>query len=246
MTDLTATNDKKYKIRVIQTEKSKIPQIQGAKQNILLKHPFSLFVVGKTGSGKTMTILNLINEEWGYKNYFKNIIVFSPTAGTCDDQFKNIVPDDNIISNPSNEFIDMLFDSQKEELTKKSIHKIPRLLLIFDDCQGNKEFEKNLTKIFVKNRHYSISCIYMAQSFKNSLPKSARLQASGVILFPASNSENNVFIEEFCPPRIKKKDFHEMITYCHTEPYNFMFINNQVKTNEKYRHNFDTILKLKD
>ena len=233
-----------YKIQVIDTKKSKIPQIKAAKDGILLKAPFSLLVNGKTGSGKSMAILNLISQPWGYKNYFDKIIVFSPTAGICDDLWDGIVSEDNIINNPQPEFIDMIFDSQKKQLKqKKHIHLIDKVLIIFDDCQGvSKHFDKELTKIFVKNRHFNISCVWMGQSYKRSLPRAARLQASGVMLCPASNSETQNFIEEYAPPNMSKKQFQQLIDYCLSDPYNFLFINTQVPFNSRYRKNFDEIL----
>ena len=71
----------KYDIKVIQTDKSKIPQRTAAKDQVMPRFPFSMMITGSSGSGKTNLIINIMTDPELYGKYFHRIAIFSPTAG---------------------------------------------------------------------------------------------------------------------------------------------------------------------
>ena len=77
----------KYKITAIPTDKSKIPLRACQKDCIIPKAPFSLMISGRSGSGKTNVLINILTNKDLLKDYFHYIVVFSPTAGKYYDSY---------------------------------------------------------------------------------------------------------------------------------------------------------------
>ena len=90
---------KDYSIDVIETLKSKIPQRRAAKDQIMPRYPFSMMITGSSGSGKTNLMINILTKMNLYGKYFHKIIVFSPTAGSTDDMYKQLkLPKENFVA----------------------------------------------------------------------------------------------------------------------------------------------------
>ena len=109
-----------YKIEALPTEKSSIPQRPVQKAGVLPRHPFSLVVSGRSGSGKTVCMLNILTKKSMLKGYFHYIIVLSPTAGETDDTYDVLdLPDENFIKDFSGEYLNRLIESRKDLIKKK-------------------------------------------------------------------------------------------------------------------------------
>ena len=76
-----------YEIKPLETEKNKIPLRSCMKKGIIARFPSSTCISGRSGSGKTQLLLNLLTNEKLLGNYFHYIIVFSPTANETDDTY---------------------------------------------------------------------------------------------------------------------------------------------------------------
>ena len=64
------------KIEKIETEKNNIPQRAKMKDKTILPFPFSLIISGRSGSGKTNLLINLLLNSNIYGSYFQYIMVF--------------------------------------------------------------------------------------------------------------------------------------------------------------------------
>ena len=76
-------------IIVYKSLKDSAPQIQAVKEKLLPRYPHYFLLIGKSGSGKTMCLLNLLLNKDMFKDYYHEIIYFSPT-GKSDSLVKKL------------------------------------------------------------------------------------------------------------------------------------------------------------
>ena len=237
----------KFDIKPIETNKTKIPQKAASKDNIMPMYPFSCVISGRSGSGKTQLILNMLTRDDLLGNYFHKILVFSPTAGELDDTYDSLkIPKENFIRKFDSKILETILNNRKAEIKKDGIEKVAknnRVLLIFDDCIAEKKFleSKENLMMFTLLRHYLCSVCILSQSFKK-IPRSIRINSNFTCIFPSLESEIAVMLEEICPSGISKKEFRETINYCTTGRYDFMTINNHAPPKERIRKNLNEIV----
>ena len=141
-------------------------------------HSYRTLIIGGSGSGKTNTLLNLINEQKGidkmylyakdlseskYKYLIKNREytgtkhinnpkAFIEYSNTMDDVYKNI-------------------DDYNPSIKRK-------ILVVFDDMiadiMTNKTFQSIMKELFIRCRKLNISLVFITQSYF-SVPKDVRL-----------------------------------------------------------------------
>lgn len=245
------------KIIKFDTAKSLIPSRPYQESYIIPKHPFRLILTGRSGSGKSNLLVNLMKKSIFYgrtdqnddkTGYFDLVFLFSPTAGIGDDLVTHLdIPSQRIYTDPSTYLarLNHIFETQDGLIKSTGIAKSPKILCIFDDIQSASKFMNSdaFTKLFIAGRHSNISIIVAIQSWTR-LPRVLRLQASNIMLFPSSNSEVELLADEYTPPGFSKREFMSLVMHATREPYNFLHINNQAPDN-KYRKNLDTVLSLK-
>lgn len=238
------------KIEKIDTAKSSLPQRKLMRDGTIPRFPCSIMISGRSGSGKTNLMINLLTRKEFYGNYFHYVIVYSPTANKYDDLYTKLnLPDENFIEDFGAEELQKLINARKKLIDDKGIEwvgKNSRCLIILDDIIANRNFlESNVAlTLFALLRHYLCSIIVMMQSY-NKLPRSLRLNCNGLFVFPASQSEIEVLLDEITPAGIKKRDFEKVITYCTDEPYSFLYINNHAEKGKNIRKNLDEIIDIK-
>lgn len=247
------------KIIKFDTNKSKIKLRPLQEQKVIPAHPFRLLLVGRSGSGKSMNLVNLMtrphmygrtNEKNKKSHYFDLIFLFSPTAEGGDDLADHLDLDENRIITQEAQFypvLDHILKTQKGLIDKNGLLKSPTICLIFDDCQSAEKFlrSENFTKIFIAGRHYNISVICCGQSW-TKFNRVTRLNASNIMLYPSSGSEVDLLCDEYCPPNKTKKQFKQLIGHATDQPYQFLHINNQVPIAERYRKNLDRLLTINE
>ena len=239
----------KYKIEVMETAKAKIPLRKVMKDGTLPRFPFSVLISGRSGSGKTNLLLNLLTRKEFYKNYFHYTMVFSPTASVGDDMYDVLdLPEENIRNDFTQEDLDHIIQVRKDLIKEKGIEwvaKNSRMLIILDDIIASRSFLMSPAslKMFALLRHYLCSVIVLTQSY-NKIPRALRLNCNAVFVFPASQSEVEVLIDEITPSGIKKRDFESVIDYATNEQYEFLYINNHAKPSERIRKNLTEVIDL--
>ena len=95
--------------------------------------------------------------------------------------------------------------------------------------------------MFTLLRHYLCSVCILSQSFKK-IPRSIRINANFLAVFPSLESEVNIMLDEITPAGVTKKEFRDIITYCTTGKYDFMAINNHAEPNQRIRKNLSEII----
>jgi hypothetical protein len=233
-------------IKALPTLKSKIKQNKLMKNNVIPKHPARVIFNGRSGSGKSNLLINLMVKPNFYKGYFNETYLISPTANKGDDLPKFLdLPDDRIHNELDPDIIEKIMNNQMDKVQEKGIDKSPRVCVILDDVQSNPAFMRSgpFTALFIQGRHYNISTFICCQQFKR-LPKICRLQATNIFFFPSSLGEVETLCDENCPPLLSKKEFKEIIKYATNTAYNFLHINMFVHFKERYRKNLNEILEL--
>ena len=240
----------KYKIEVMDTAKKNIPQRAVSKNGTLPKFPFSMIISGKSGSGKTNLLLNLLTKKEFYNNYFHYILIFSPTIGCGDDMYDVLkLPEENIMNDFNEEHLNNIIEARKALIKEKGIEyvaKNSRMLIIMDDCiASQKGFlqSPSALKMFALLRHYLVSVIILIQSY-NKIPRALRINSNATMVFPSTQSEIEVLIDEITPPNFKKRDFEKVIDYATSEQYQFLYINNHAAPDKRIRKNLTEIIDL--
>ena len=240
-----------FKIQVIETEKSSIPLRGCMKSGVIPKFPSSVCLSGRSGSGKTNLLLNMLTRKDMLKDYYHYILVFSPTAGKYDDSYKALnIPEENFIEEFNAETFENIIKARKDLIEEKGIKWVSqkcRVAIILDDVIANRDFLQSSTalKLFSLLRHYLCSIYIMIQSY-TKLPRALRLNCNATYIFPASQSEVEVLKDEVTPAGLSKKQFEKVIDYATAEPYNFLSINNHAKPKERFRKNLDEIINLEE
>ena len=208
-------------------------------------------IVGKSGSGKTCLLCNLLQKEHFYgpdntgKPYFDNVIIFSTTGGTAlDNTYDSVswLKSDNFEHDFKPEYITGLIESQEKHINQHGFGK-RKLLIIFDDILSQPKFikSKEFLKCFVELRHFCCTVIVNTQSYTR-IPRACRLQTTCLFFFPSSMSEQEVLADNCTPPNMSKKRFIELIQYATDKPYNFLYINNKLPLHSRFRKNLDKII----
>lgn len=231
-----------YSIKPLKTAKSNIPLRASMKNHIIEKYPCSTIISGRSGSGKSCLVGNLLGEDKFYGNYYHTICLFSPTAGELDDTYAGLnIPKDNMYNDFDEELLNKFLAGRKAQIKKDGIKKVAsesRVLIILDDVIANQSFLRSniCLKLFCMLRHYLCSVMVLTQSY-NKIPRSLRLQANGTYIFPSSRSEIEVLKDELCPPHLTKNEFQECLADATNEPYSFLHINNFAPRDKKIRKN---------
>ena len=125
------------------------------------------------------------------------------------------------------------------------VSKNCRVLIILDDIIANTHFlnSPEALKMFALLRHYLCSVIVLTQSYKK-IPRSLRLNVNATIIFPATQSEIEILLDEITPAGIKKRDFERLIADSTEGQYDFLYINNHAEPGKRIRKNIDEIIDL--
>lgn len=132
------------------------------------KHPATIMITGPTGSGKTTTLLNLINKGM-FDPLPKHIVVFH---GEEQDIYKDFPPGTKFIRGWSTDEID----------------KLPTdTLVIIDDLMSEVKDCKYMSKLFTKiSHHRTISVVWLTQNLfpRGKECRDISLNSQYLLLFP--------------------------------------------------------------
>ena len=155
-------------------------------------HPYRIFIIGGSGSGKANTLLNLIKEQdndhlidkiYLYakdlsKPQYKFLIEKRKNAGT-----KNL--------NDPNPFIECsnTIDDVYEDIDDYNPSSKRKMLIVFADMiadMSNKKFQAIIKELFIRCRKLNISLIFITQS-DFSVPKDVRLNSTDYLFMKINN-----------------------------------------------------------
>ena len=233
-------------IKPFETSKSTIKHNTNQASLIIPKHPFSCILNGRSGSGKSQLMTNLMARDQFYKDYFDIVFLVSPTAGVMDDLCQHLdLPEKRIINILDPATITKIMKVQEDLINKSGIANAPKLLIIYDDCQSDAKFlrSKPVVQSFIAGRHYNLSVFLCSQSWTRT-ERVCRLQCSNVMFFPGTESEIDLLVSEFCPPNTSKSQFRRLVKHATSENFNFLHINLKARPDQRFRKNLDTYLNI--
>lgn len=212
--------------------------------------PFNLTVYGKSSSGKTNALLNLLKiYKKNGKHFYKNAIVFTNAkSGTLFELEK----DEYLKA----KFVNSIYDKQGDNIIRKLVkhqetikdqdkvnktNNLEDVLLIFDDFITSSEFDKRrgvFQELFAGARHSRISIIITSQSY-TLVPSTLRRMAWYNMIFRISNKkEREQIFNECCEIlNLDEKEFEKVYDECVKEDYSFMFLD-ATRVNGRYSKRF--------
>jgi len=202
--------------------------------NHLFTLPFRCICVGASGSGKTQVIVNFIHRA---KDTFNKILICLQNKDEPLYNFLSLKIDPEMlfmyegISNiPSPEEVEELCD------------KDDQILMIFDDLVIEKK-QKVIEEYFIRGRKIcnGISCIYSTQSYYGT-PKIIRLQCNYVILKKLTTIRDLKYILTDYSLNLTKEQILELYKKCTENPLDFLLIDVQTDSENRFRHNWTGVI----
>lgn len=202
------------------------------------------------------------------KSWFDDVYLLSPTANIdyCWADLKGLKPK-NRITNPTSELLLKILNDQKKDIQgstsdvsaqrmsssqlSKRKQNAKKVLIIFDDAIAESKMinSKEFLKVFVAGRHYGISSMVMTQSYVK-VPRSVRLQATHVCMFPSRSSEIQRLYDEHGPKELTKNDFTELVQFAtqadESDPFPFLYVDCFAPTKTRFRRGFTNVLEIHD
>lgn len=231
-------------IKPVETNKSFIKQPSAVTNGVLPSLPASYLVIGRSGSGKSTVLYNLLTSPELLGNYFSFVFVFSDVK--TDDILKQLdLPEENYITDFDDDKIYEILDTIEGKIgdIDEKVAEEFKIAFIFDDILNKQKFLRGdaMRKLASTNRHYLVSWFILSQYYR-AIPPIIRQNASGVIFFPSSMMEIEKLADENTEPNQTKKEFIDIVQHATNDKHSFLFINRKDDTGKRLRKGFDTIL----
>ena len=230
-----------YEIQVKKTNKDNLEQPESVNLDIFPKLPAGFLVIGRSGSGKTQAIVNMMTNDALLGDYFDIVYLFTD-AKPDKELIKDLKLEKKyVITDFDEKKVLEIMDKAERTIEQKGFKNSPKIMFLFDDILSNAKFlrSKAAVKLATANRHFNISYIFASQYFKK-LPPVLRTNARYYIIFPSSQAETIKMSEELTPPRMDNKKFIKYLDHATKERYSFLTINTD--SQEPLRRKFENIL----
>ena len=234
-------------IKKIETSKDKIIQPKLAEDGHIPRINTSTIFCGRSGSGKSLALVNLLTRPEMLGGAFDQTFLISPTGASDDIQKALNIKKENVFIDVLEgiNHIEKVLNINRMLITAVGADKAPLICLIYDDIIAERDVLKHpmFVRSFIASRHFNCTTFACTQSW-TAVPRKCRLQANNVIMFPCSQDEALNIADTFTPAGMSKKDFLKMLAYATGDPYSFMYINLTQPRETRYRKTFETILTL--
>ena len=187
-------------------------------------HPYRILIIGGSGSGKTNTLLNLINEQ---ENIDK---IYLYAKDLSEPKYEYLIKNRKNVGikhlNDSNAFIECsnTMDEVYENIDDYNLSRKRKNLIVFDDMiadiMTNKRFQSIIKELFITCKKLNISLVFITESYF-SVPKDVRLNSTHYLIMKINNRKElqNIAINNSAD--IDYKDFIKMYRECTKQPFNF-------------------------
>ena len=194
-------------------------------------HPYKILIIGGSGSGKTNTLLNLINEQ----NDIDKIYLYARDLN--EPKYKILIKkrEDAGIKhlNDPNAFIECsnTVDDVYENIHEYNSGRKRNILIVFDDMiadiMTDKKFQAIIKELFIRSRKLNISLVFFTQSYF-SVPKDVRLNSTHYFITKINNKREwqNIAINHSAD--VDYNDFMKIYRECTNELFSFLTIDTKL------------------
>ena len=180
-------------------------------------HPYRILIIGGSGSGKTNTLLNLINEQ---KDIDK---IYLYAKDLSEPKYEYLIKNRENAGikhvNDGNAFIEYsnTMDDVYKNIDDYNPNRRRKILIVFDDMiadiMTNKKFQAIIKELFVRCRKINISLAFITQSFF-SVPKDVRSNSKHYFIMKINKKRElqNITINHSAD--IDHKDFMKLYREC--------------------------------
>jgi type IV secretory pathway VirB4 component len=195
--------------------------------------PFRMLMIGSSGSGKTLTLYNILR---AFTKTFQNIHVITKNKKEpiyqyieCITKTKNENPKSKFHQNVTvEEGIESLPDLE-------SFDKEEQSLVVLDDLVLEKN-QKKIEEYYIRCRKLNISIIYISQSYY-LVPKIIRQNINYIIIKQVSAMRNLKLIANEYSLDLESKQLKKLYEFCTENKSDFLLIDIDHK-DIRYRKNF--------
>ena len=211
--------------------------------------PFRMLIIGPSDSGKTNTLLHLINNL----HPIDKIYLYPKDINEPKYEYLINKREQAVIKNlnePLYSFIEYLddMDDVLDDINNYNENRDKKVLMVFDDMIADIEYNKNFNRIikelFYRAPKINVSIVFITQSYFRAL-KDARLNSTYYILVKTGNKKELKRIAEEKSDHLDYKDFLKIYNYCTREPYSFMLIDTRPIASVTFKKNFDEPIDLR-
>ena len=189
--------------------------------------PFRMLIIGQSDSGKTNTLLHLIN------NFHPINKIYLHAKDTDEEKYQHFINKREQagikILNDPHAFIEYSSDMNDvlEDINNYNKNRDKKVLIIFDDMiadiMRSEKFKAIVKELFIRCRKLNISMAFITQSYFRT-PKDARLNSALDILMKIGNKKELKSIAEENSAHLDFKDFLKIYNHCTDKPYSFMIV----------------------
>ena len=153
-------------------------------------HPDRILIIGGSGSGKTNTLLHLINEQDDIDK------MYLYAKDLSESKYELLIEKHKNAGikhlNDSNAFIDCsnTMDNIYENIDHCNPSRKRKILIVFDDMiadiMTNEKFQAIIKELFIRCRKLNSSLVFITQSYF-SVPKAVRLNSTHYLIMKINN-----------------------------------------------------------
>ena len=210
-------------------------------------HPYRILIIGGSASGKTNTLLDLINEQ----NDIDKIYLYAKDLS--EPKYEYLIKKRENVGikhvNNLNTFIECsnIMDDVYENIHDYNPNRRRKILIAVDDMivdiMTNEKFQAIIKELFIRCRKLNITLVFITQSYF-SVPKDMRLNSTHYLIMKINNERElqNIAINHSAD--IDYKDFMKIYRECTKEPFNFLTIDTTLPASDplRFRKNlFDSL-----
>ena len=186
-----------------------------------------MLIIGRSGSGKTNTLLHLINKFHPIDK------IYLYANDTDEKKYQYLINKRERVGiknlNYPHAVIEYTNDMNGvlENINNYNKNRDKKVLIIFDDMiadiMRSEKFKTIVKEHFIRCIKLNTSIVFITQSYFRA-PKDARLNSSHYILIKINNKKELKSIAEENSGHLDFKDFLKIYNYCTKEPYSFMMV----------------------